>query len=406
MSLAFGQTVLAIPGPSPAPERVQRAMHRGSPNIYEGELVDMMPGLVADLRTVARTEHDVSFYIANGHGAWEAALCNVLSRGDHVLVLATGRFAQGWREMAEKLGVTTDMIDFGPRAPIDVEQVVEALKADDGRIKAVLCVQTDTASSVRNDIAALGRAIRATGHEALFMVDCIASLGCEPFEMDAWNVDVMVTGCQKGLMTPAGVSFVYHGPRAWAAWEHADLRSGYWDWERRARPELFYQRFAGTAPTHHLYGLREALDMLVHEEGVENAWARHATLAEAVWNAAEAWAEGGVVVPNVVDRAHRSIAVTTFRIEGGQAQPLRQWCEHQMGVTLGVGLALDMNSNVGAELFRIGHMGHLSPHSLLGTLAVVDAGLKALGLPHGSGALDAAISGIVEASRPAQARTA
>ncbi|WP_316012924.1 alanine--glyoxylate aminotransferase family protein [Roseobacter sp. HKCCA0434] len=397
MTLAFGQQMLAIPGPSPAPERVLRAMHRSSPNIYDGELPDMLPGIVEDLKTVARTEHDVSIYICNGHGAWEAALSNTLSRGDHVLVLATGRFAQGWREMAGRLGITSDQIDFGPDAPADPARVEEALRADDGRIKAVLCVQTDTASSVRNDIEAIGKAIRASGHDALFMVDCIASLGCERFEMDAWGVDLMITGSQKGLMTPAGMAFVYHGPRAWEAYETADLRSGYWDWGLRARPEMFYQRFCGTAPTHHLYGLREALTMLVHEEGVEAAWARHETLARAVWAAVDRWAEGGVLRANIADPDHRSRAVTTLRLDGIDAEPLRRWCEKQVGVTLGVGLGLDIGSARSVGVFRIGHMGHLNPHSLLGTLACLDAGLRAQGIAAGQGALDAVIDVIAKA---------
>ncbi|SOH93419.1 alanine-glyoxylate transaminase / serine-glyoxylate transaminase / serine-pyruvate transaminase [Monaibacterium marinum] len=397
MTLAFGQQMLAIPGPSPAPERVLRAMHRGSPNIYDGELVDMMPDLMDDLRTVARTKHDVALYISNGHGAWEAALSNVFSRGDHVLVLATGRFAQGWREMTEQMGITTDMIDFGTDCPIDPARVVEALNADNGRIKAVLCVHTDTASSVRNDIAALGKAIQSTGHDALFMVDCIASLGCEPFEMDAWGVDVMVTGCQKGLMTPAGMSFVFFGPRAKARAETADCRTGYWNWTPRADPAMFYQRFCGTAPTHHLFGLREALTMLVHEEGVQAAWARHAVLASAVWAAADRWAEGGALRPNVPDRAHRSLAVTTLQLEGYDVEALRQWCETKAGVTLGVGLGLDFTQARGTGLFRIGHMGHLNAHSILGTLACVEAGLKALGIPHGSGGIEAAVTAIAEA---------
>jgi len=395
MTLAFGQQMLAIPGPSPAPERVLRAMHRSSPNIYDGELVDMMPALMDDLRTVGRTQHNVALYISNGHGAWEAALTNVLSRGDHVLVLATGRFAQGWRDMTHTLGVTTDMIDFGTDTPVDPARVVEALNADTGRIKAVLCVHTDTASSVNNDIAVLGKAIRESGHDALLMVDCIASLGCERFEMDAWGVDVMVAGCQKGLMTPAGMSFVYFGPRAERAYETADCRTGYWDWAPRANPEMFYRRFCGTAPTHHLFGLREALNMLVHEEGVEAAWARHSVLAGAVWAAADKWAEGGVVRPNVRDHANRSTAVTTFQMNGQDAEPLRQWCEKRAGVTLGVGLGLDISQARGTGLFRIGHMGHLNAHSLLGTLACVEAGMTALDIPHGPG-VAAAITAIAE----------
>ncbi|RED13017.1 pyridoxal-phosphate-dependent aminotransferase family protein [Pontivivens insulae] len=392
MTQKFGPATLAIPGPSTAPERVLRAMHRASPNIYEGELVDMMPGIVADLKAVARTAHDVSIYICNGHGTWEAALSNTLSRGDQVLVLATGRFAQGWKEMGESLHLKARMIDFGTDAAVELEQVAAALAADtDHQIKAVLCCHTDTASSVRNDIAGLGQLLSDTGHPALFMVDCIASLACEPFEMDRWGVDVMITGCQKGLMTPAGMGFVFHGPRAWAAHETADLRSGYWDWESRARPKMFYQRFCGTAPTHHLYGLREALNMLVHEEGIEQVWARHERNARAVWAAVDHWAEQGVVQPNVADRANRSTAVTTLRLTEGSVVPLRRWAEEEAGVTLGVGLGLDINVPRGDNLFRIGHMGHLNAHSLLGTLAATEAAMLATNTPFHPGGVAEAI---------------
>ncbi|MEL6426439.1 MAG: aminotransferase class V-fold PLP-dependent enzyme, partial [Pseudomonadota bacterium] len=270
MSLRFGPTTLAIPGPSIVPERVLRAMHRASPNIYEGELVDMMDGLTADLKRVARTAHEVAIYIGNGHAAWEAALSNVFSPGDKALVLVTGRFALGWADMAKAMGVDVELMDFGTAAPVDPQQVEDRLRADTaGELKAVLTVHTDTASSVRNDIPAIRAAMDQAGHGGLLMVDCIASLACEPFEMDAWGVDVMVAGCQKGLMTPAGVSFTFHGPKAAEAAKTAECRTSYWNWDPRTDPDLFYQRFAGTAPTHHLYGLREALTMLLEEEGLE-----------------------------------------------------------------------------------------------------------------------------------------
>ncbi|MGB0497920.1 MAG: pyridoxal-phosphate-dependent aminotransferase family protein [Rubricella sp.] len=400
MSLAFGHPFLAIPGPSAMPDRVLRAMHRPSPNIYEGELVEMLPGIMDDLKAVARTKANAAIYICNGHGAWEAALANVFSRGDRALLVTTGRFGHGWGEMASRMGIAVDTLDFGVRTPADPARIEEALRKDtDGSYKAVLVVHTDTASSVRNDIAAIRMAMDASGHDALLMVDCIANLGTERMEMDLWGVDVLVTGSQKGLMTPAGLGFVFFSDKADRAREGADLATSYWDWRPRANPEIFYQRFCGTAPTHHLYGLREALTMLVHEEGVEAAWARHAILAEAVWEAVDAWAEGGVVTPNVEERAHRSNAVTTLRTKADEAGAIRRWCQDFAGLTLGIGLGLDEGVVHGQGLFRIGHMGHLNPHALLGTLGVTDASLKALGLPHGAEALSRAASVIAEAGR-------
>ncbi|MFT6943946.1 MAG: alanine-glyoxylate transaminase/serine-glyoxylate transaminase/serine-pyruvate transaminase, partial [Yoonia sp.] len=209
MSLSNGRAYLAIPGPSVMPDAVLQAMHRASPNIYEGELHDLTDSLIPDLKAVAMTDANVAIYIGNGHAAWEAALANVLSRGDTVLVLATGRFCIGWGEMAAGMGAKVETIDYGSHAPIDLARVADVLGADkEGRIKAVLAVHVDTSTSVKNDITGLRAVIDSVGHPALLMVDCIASLGCDRFEMDAWGVDVMVSGCQKGLMTPAGVSFV------------------------------------------------------------------------------------------------------------------------------------------------------------------------------------------------------
>ena len=221
MSLANGLTYLAIPGPSVMPERVLRAMHRAAPNIYYGALPDMVSNLVTRLKQVARTDGHVAMYIANGHGAWEAAVSNVFSPGDLVVVPATGRFAHGWAEMAGVMGVETEILDFGKRATIDLDTLKDRLEADDGRIKAVMAVQTDTSTGVRNDIAALRAAIDETGHDALLMIDCMASLGCDRFEMDAWGVDVMVAGCQKGLMTPPGLGFVFFSDKADQARENA-----------------------------------------------------------------------------------------------------------------------------------------------------------------------------------------
>ena len=223
MTLANGRHYLAIPGPSVMPDRVLRAMHRPAPNIYTGALVDMTHTIADDLKRVARTEQHVAMYIANGHGAWEAALVNVLSRGDKVLVLATGRFCVGWGEMAAKMGIEVETLDFGKRSDIDLAQVEEALRADKAHAyKAVLSVQVDTSTSVLNDIKGLRAAMIAANHPALLMVDCIACLGCDRFEMDEWGVDIMVAGCQKGLMTPPGMAFVFFSDKADAARESAD----------------------------------------------------------------------------------------------------------------------------------------------------------------------------------------
>jgi alanine-glyoxylate transaminase/serine-glyoxylate transaminase/serine-pyruvate transaminase len=344
------------------------------------------------LNRVAKSSEKMAIYIANGHGTWEAALTNTLSRGDRILALATGRFVVFWSNMAERLGLDVDLVDFGKSASLDLNQVEEKLRADkDRNYKAILVTQTDTASSVRNDIASLSECIHSTGHPALLMVDCMASLACDPFEMDEWKVDLMVAGSQKGLMTPPGLGFMYFNQRVIEAREKADLFTPYWDLLPRINPEVFYEYFYGTAPTHHLFGLREALNMLLLEEGLEQVWARHAKLSQAVWAAFEAWGKGSSIRLNIRDPKQRSHSVTAASMDAPYATELRRWTEHKAGVTLGIGLGMaDPSDPTYHGFFRVAHMGHVNAHMTLGMLAVIDAGLKALKIPHGEGATEAA----------------
>ena len=391
MSLAHGRHYLAIPGPSVIPDRVLRAMHRPAPNIYVGEMVEMVPTLVADLKRVARTDASVAIYIANGHGAWEAALANVLSRGDAVLTCVTGRFGTGWGQCAARMGARVETLEFGLGAPIDPGRLEARLREDRLReIRAVLMVQSDTSTSVLSDVAAARAAIDAAGHPAILMVDAIACLACDRLEMDDWGADVVVTGSQKGLMTPPGLAFVFHSALADDLREHADLATGYWDWRPRTEPAMFYEYFNGTAPTHHLYALREALDMLA-EEGIEAAWARHDRLARAVWAAFEAWSARGPLSLVVPDPAHRSRAVTTLRLDAPITAALRAWLSERAGVTLGIGLALGIPEDPRGEgFFRVGHMGHVNAHMVMGALGTIRAGLAAQGIEIGEGGLEAA----------------
>ena len=392
MNLANGRPYLAIPGPSVMPDRVLAAMHRAAPNIYAGALPDMVQTLWPDLRALAGTAGHVALYIANGHGAWEAANANLFSRGDRALVLATGRFGHGWKESALAMGVRAECLDFGKSAPVDLAQLEAALRADPGHeLKAVLVTHVDTASSVKNDIAAIRAVLDVVGHPALLAVDCIASMGCDPFEMDAWGVDVAVAASQKGLMVPPGLGILWFSDRALARSRFADLRTPYWDWTPRATATEFWQHWAGTAPTHHLFGLRESLNMIA-EEGRAVVWARHAALARTVWAAFEAWGVGNPdIALNVADPAHRGHAVTAARLGAPHATRLRIWLEQKAGVTLGIGLGMALPSEPAYDGFlRVAHMGHVNAHMTLGVLAAMQAGMVALDIPHGPGALDAA----------------
>ncbi len=391
MTLANGRPYLAIPGPSVMPDRVLAAMHRASPNIYAGPLHDMVATLWPALRAVARTSGHVAIYIGNGHAAWEAANVNMFSRGDRALVLVTGNFGAGWANSVRMLGVGVEEIDFGKQSPADPAVLEAALRADTAhRIKAVLMTHVDTATSVRNDIARMRAAMDAAGHPALLAVDCIASLGCDRFEMDAWGVDVMVAASQKGLMTPPGLGFVWLNDKAMDRCADSDLRTPYWDWRPRVQGTEFWQFFCGTAPTHHLFGLREALTM-IEEEGLEAVWHRHEVLAGAVWAAFGAWGAAGPLALNVPVAAHRGRSVTGLRIGAPHGTALRNWCETRAGLTLGIGLGMAAPGTPEWHgFFRVAHMGHVNAHMTLGMLSVIEAGLIGLGIPHGSGGLEAA----------------
>jgi alanine-glyoxylate transaminase / serine-glyoxylate transaminase / serine-pyruvate transaminase len=385
MSLSNGQPYLAIPGPSVMPERVLRAMHRGSPNIYEGPLHDLTASLWPDLRAVAGTTGHVAAYIANGHGTWEAANANMFSRGDKALVISVGNFGLGWANHARAMGVEVEVLDFGRSTAPDMARVEAALRADKTHsFKAVLATHVDTSSTVKTDIAALRGVMDGVGHPGLLAVDCIASLGCDEYRMDAWGVDVTVAASQKGLMTPPGLGFVWFNDKAKAV--QADLRTPYWNWGPRVDGQDYWQHWCGTAPTNHLYGLREALDM-INEEGLPAIWARHQQLAQAVWAAVDGWGSGNAAIGlNVVDPAVRGCSVTSVRMGADNATRLRAWVETQAGVTLGIGLGMGSPEDPLADgWLRVGHMGHVNAHMTLGALAVMETGMQALGIAHGPG---------------------
>ena len=400
VSLANGRAYLAIPGPSVLPDRVLAAMHRAAPNIYEGALYELVDSLWPDLRALAGTSQNVAAYIANGHGVWEAANANLFSRGDKALVLATGAFGHGWANAARAMGIDVQVLDFGKSAPPDMMQVEAALRADPA-IKAVLTTHVDTASSVKTEIRALRAAMDAAGHAALLAVDCIASMACDEYHMDGWGVDVTVAASQKGLMTPPGMGFVWFSDRAQLRCAGGDLVSPYWNWTPRAKAEEFWQLWAGTAPTHHLYGLREALTMILHEEGLAAVWARHAALAGAVWAAFDGWSLGNPAIGlNVAAPESRGHSVTAARFGAPHATRLRAWCEHKAGVTLGIGLGMAPSDDPACHGFlRVAHMGHVNAHMTLGALAVIEAGMLSLDIAHGAGGLSAAVAAVARSVR-------
>src|ERR1700692_778630 len=288
MAVRAGREFLAIPGPTPMPDEVLRAMHRPALDIYSDQMIEMTDSLLRDLSRLFATKGPSYIYIANGHGAWEAVLSNVLSRGDKILVLESGRFAIGWGHAAAAMGVEGGVLKGEWGRALRPAEVEARLRLDkDHTIKAILAVQVDTASGAINDIEAIGKAIKASGHPALFMVDAVASLGCMPFEMDAWGIDVAMSGSQKGLMSPPGLGFVAANDRAREVHKTAGLRTPYWDWTEREGPE-HYRKYAGTAPVHLLFALRQAIDMLFAEK-LDNVFLRHRLLAEGGGRAGGGW---------------------------------------------------------------------------------------------------------------------
>lgn len=385
MSVSNGRQFLSIPGPTNIPDAVVQAMTRPAIDLYTGEMIGITEALLADLPRIFRTTGRVYLYAANGHGGWEAAFTNVLSRGDRVLVLESGRFAINWGDMARMMGAGIDTLPQDVRKAVDPAAVEAHLRQDKAHaIKAILVVQIDTASGVVNDLPAIRKAIDNAQHPALLMVDAVASLGCMPFEMDAWGIDVAMTGSQKGLMTPPGIAIVAANAKAQAAHKTANMRTFYWDWTQRDGAE-HYQKYAGTPPMHTVFGLRKALDM-IFAEGLENVWKRHALLAEATRRAVEKWSEGEVLAFNITHPAERSNSVTNVLVQDRDPRIILDFAREKCGVALGQGIG-----SLAGKAFRIAHMGHTNAPMVLGTLGAIEIALKALAIPHGKGGIDAAV---------------
>ena len=387
IKMTSGRHFLQIPGPTNTPERVMRAMHRAVIDHRGPDFAEFGRGVLRDLKAVFQTENRVVIYPASGTGAWEAALVNVLAPGDRVLMYETGQFATLWRNMAQKLGFDPVFMQGDWRTGANAEAIGAAVAADDGHlIKAVCVVHNDTATGITSDIAAVRRALDAAGHPALLMVDTISSLGSIDFRTDAWGVDVVVAGSQKGLMLPPGLSFNAISQKAWDVSETGGDRRSYWDWRDMAGPND-QGFFPYTPATTLLYGLREALDMLA-EEGLPAVFARHARHAKATQIAVESW---GLEI--LAAHAHeRSNALTAVMMpDGAGADRLRAEILDAYDMSLGTGL-----NKVADRVFRIGHLGDFNDLMLMGTLSGVEMGLRRAGVPHQSGGAQRALEYLSE----------
>ncbi len=377
-----GRHFLQIPGPTNTPDRILRAMHRAVMDHRGPEFAELGQSVLQDLKSVFQTKNRVVIYPASGTGAWEAALVNVLAPGDQVLMYETGQFATLWKNMAAKLGFDPVFMQGDWRTGANAEAIGAQLAADGGhRIKAVCVVHNDTATGITSDIAAVRAAIDDANHPALLMVDTISSLGSIDFRTDAWGVDVLVAGSQKGLMLPPGLSFNAVSEKAWAACEAGGDRRSYLDWRDMAGPND-QGFFPYTPATTLLYGLREALDMLV-EEGLEAVFARHARHAEATRCAVEAWGLE-ILAANAPERSNALTAVLMPDNKGADA--LRAEILDSFDMSLGTGL-----NKVADRVFRIGHLGDFNDLMLMGTLSGVEMGMIRARVAHQTGGAQAAL---------------
>jgi alanine-glyoxylate transaminase / serine-glyoxylate transaminase / serine-pyruvate transaminase len=383
MSRQSGRHFLQIPGPTNVPDRILRAIDGPTIDHRGPEFVALTKGVLQDIRSIFKTESHVIVYSGSGTGAWEAALVNTMSPGDQVLMYETGQFATLWRNLAEKLGLEPVYIEGDWRHGVDAA-AIEARLAEDKqhRIKAVCVVHNDTATGITSNVPAVRKAMDAAKHPALLMADTVSSLGAIDFRHDEWGVDVTIGGSQKGLMLPPGLSFNAVSEKALAVSKASGgLPRSYWDWE-----DMLASNKGGMFPytpgTNLLYGLREAIDML-HEEGLENVFARHARHGEATRRAVAGW---GLELQSVVPSEH-SNAVTTIRMpEGNSADTFRKVVLDNFNMSLGSGLG-----KVAGKVFRIGHLGDFNDLMLAGALCGVEMGLGLAGVPHKTGGVTAAM---------------
>ena len=392
-----GRHFLQIPGPTNVPDRVLRAIDIPTMDHRGPRFAELGKSVLAGMKRVFKTSHaEVVIYPASGTGAWEAALANTLSPGERVLMAETGHFATLWRKMAGRLGLEVEFLPGDWRHGADPEAIEKRLRADaDKRIRAVCVVHNETSTGVVSRIPEIRKAIDAAGHPALYMVDTISSLASIDYRHDEWNVDVTVAGSQKGLMLPPGLSFNCISPKALEASRSARLPRSYWAWDEMiASGRNGY--FPYTPATNLLYGLREALTMLLDEEGLEAVFARHQRHAEATRRAVRAW---GLEVLALDPREYSASLTAVLLPAAHDADRVRKTILEAFDMSLGTGLG-----KLGGKVFRIGHLGDFNDLALAGTLAGVEMGLALAGVPVKKEGLLAATAYLAECrARPARA---
>ncbi|MDE2288928.1 MAG: aminotransferase class V-fold PLP-dependent enzyme [Burkholderiales bacterium] len=382
-----GRHFLQIPGPSPVPDRILRAMSYPTIDHRGPEFGALGLKVLDGIKKIFKTKHPVIIYPASGTGAWEAALSNTLSPGDTVLMYETGQFASLWKKMADNLGLKPEFLGLpgaeGWRHGVDAAAIETRLRADTGHlVKAVCVVHNETSTGVTSDIAAVRRAIDAAGHPALLLVDTISGLASADYRHDEWGVDVTVSGSQKGLMLPPGISFNALSPKAIEASRHAGLPRSFWGWD-----EIIEMNKNGYWPytpnTNLLYGLAEALDMILGE-GLDNVFVRHQRLAEACRRAVRAW---GLEIQCADPAVYSPVLTGVMMPEGVDADAVRKIIYERFNLSLGAGLG-----KVKGRMFRIGHLGDCNELTLMAALAGCEMGLTIAGVPVAGSGVSAAMA--------------
>ncbi len=385
-----GRHFFANPGPTNIPDSVLAAMSRNSMDFMEADFLAVFDEARAGLRRLLFTGGEVFFYASTGHGAWEATMVNLFSPGDTVLMIGGGFFSEQWAALSRKFGIVVEMFDVDWRVGADMAALAERLAADTGhRLKAVCAVHNETSTSVALPLPDIRAALDAAHHPALFLVDTISSLGCFEFRVDAWGIDAVVGGSQKGLMLPAGLAFTAAGPKALAAHKASKQPRFYFDWT--AMLERRFRGFTGTVPITPFFGMVEAL-RLIEQEGIEAVWARHHRLGDAVRAAVTAWGQTNHGPEMYCSNPARySDSVTTILLpEGVTSDALRKLLLDRYNVSTGGGLGPLMG-----KIFRIGHMGDLNEAMILGTLATVELAMGEAGIPHAKGGVAAAMDSLI-----------
>src|SRR6267143_5151983 len=385
-----GRHFLQIPGPSPVPDRVLRAMDMPVIDHRSAEFAELGKTVLEGCRKIFKTAGPVIIFPSSGTGAWEAAIVNTLSPGDKVLMVETGHFATLWQQMAARWGIAVDFMPGDWRHGADPAAIEARLAQDSAHaIKAVMVVHNETSTGVTSRVGDIRAAMDKVGHPALLMVDTISSLGSVDYRHDEWKVDVTVSCSQKGLMLPPGLGFNAVSDKARAAAKRGGMARSYWDWEDMLKNNAS-GFFPYTPATNLLYGLREALAML-REEGLHNVLARHARHAEATRRAVLAW---DLEILCVDPAEYSNVLTAVMMPKGHDADAFRATVLERFDMSLGTGLA-----KLAGRVFRIGHLGDLNDLTLLGTLAGVEMGLAVAGVPHRAGGTQVAMKYLLSSAQ-------